>query len=1153
MGDHDSEGTRRGSTVDVAAELAAAGFDDAREIGRGGFGVVYRCVEHSLERTVAVKVLNSDVTADEHARFLREQRVSSRFATHPHVMQVLRADVTATGRPYLVMPFLARGSLRSRIGANGPMPWQEVLSVGVKITGALAVAHAYGMVHRDVNPANILLSEYGEPQLADFGIARIDGAFETGSGVVMGTPAFIAPEVLRGGAPTEAGDVYGLGATLFCLLTGHAAFERQQGESVVAQFVRITSDPIPDLRRSGVPALLCLAIEAAMAGDPAERPATARAFGDRLRNIQFSCGLAVDSMALTDTDSAAPPASEESGVPHTATVPPTKAVPTSGAALSTPLTRYRPPEPSRRPVQRQRLLDTLRRNRSRRLVLIHGPAGFGKSTLAAQWAQSLTSEGIHAAWLSVDHDDDNVVWFLSHVVNAIRRVHPNVAGGLADILAERSDDAVHQVMAALINEIHNQGETIALMVDDWQRVTSPATTAAMEFFLDHGCHHLLVVVTSRNRKGLPLGRMRVRDELVEVDAAALRFDDNETAAFVAGIDGLSLAAEEVGRLRASTEGWAAAVQLASLSLRGRDDPGAYLSQISGRHYAIGEYLMENVIDALEPNMLEFAMRTSIPERICGELAEALADVTGGQELLEEVRQRDLFLRNIDDELQWFRYHALFADFLRRRLVQQHPGLLARLHLRACEWFADHGMITEAVDHALEAGAPARAMRIVQKHAEKFLETSQIATLLGLVAKLPDSLTETNPLLQIQIAWANVALQRLAAATTALDRADAAMAAAPPEDPHNDEIRFQSALVRTAAALLSDRAVRIPQSVLERIREPIRPLQAQAFAVTAMGSALNRCEYQEVHRWHRWVEPYRNRTGGPFAMMYCDCAAGMAASEQLDLASAENCYRTALTLALRTGRQSHATRLASALLGELLYEKGQFVEAEKLLDLGLGTGGGAVEFLLAAYGTGARLAGLRGDLDTAKQRLDEGTELAERVPIPRLTARIVNERIRLGLRLSHAERRALERLAPYTLQPDATAAATAELAHDSAIRLLLAERTSAATEQATDRAEQLIGQISRQHRPRALLRAELLRGCCLSAAGQTFRAAQLLTPALQRCAEQKLVRVVVDAGREMQPVIEKLCATTEPDTQLWHFLRQVAAEFESVPRSPRRGA
>lgn len=214
--------------------------------------------------------------------------------------------------------------------------------------------------------------------------------------------------------------------------------------------------------------------------------------------------------------------------------------------------------------------------------------------------------------------------------------------------------------------------------------------------------------------------MRVRDELVEIDESALRFDEEETATFLTDKERADLAAAEIERLCESTEGWAAALQLASMSLRGRDHPGTYIDQISGRHYAIGEYQMENVVDALEPEMLEFVMRTSVPERVNDDLAEALTGVSHAQDMLEQVRQRDLFLRSVDDDLRWFRYHTLFADFLRDRLIRLHPGLLEELHLTAAQWFTSHDMLispkyTDGIGGSNRSGA-GRADRSVRRTA-----------------------------------------------------------------------------------------------------------------------------------------------------------------------------------------------------------------------------------------------------------------------------------------------------------------------------------------------------------------------------------------------------------------------------------------------------
>src|ERR1700752_3767116 len=293
MADVDLHATQRGLTPDLPAELRGAGFDDVAEIGHGGFGVVYRCVQPMLDRTIAVKVLTSDLDPDNLDRFVREQRAMGRLSGHPNIVQILEVGATGSGRPFIVMPYHAKDSLEALIRKHGPLNWREMLSIGVKLAGALDAAHCVGTLHRDVKPANILLSDYGEPQLTDFGIARITGGFETATGIITGSPAFTAPEVLEGATPTVASDIYSLGATMFCALTGHAAYERRSGEQVVAQFLLIASEPVPDLRAHGLPDGVAAAIEAAMARDPADRPATVAELGEQLREIQRTTGTEV--------------------------------------------------------------------------------------------------------------------------------------------------------------------------------------------------------------------------------------------------------------------------------------------------------------------------------------------------------------------------------------------------------------------------------------------------------------------------------------------------------------------------------------------------------------------------------------------------------------------------------------------------------------------------------------------------------------------------------------------------------------------------------------------------------------------------------------------------------------------------------------------
>ncbi len=256
---------------DLVAELDAAGFSDAHEVGRGGCGVVYRCSQVQFQRVVAVKLLTEEF-ADSRARFVREQQAMGRLTGHPNIVAVFEVGQTPSGHPFLVMPYYQCGSIHQRIHQLGLLPEQEVLQLGVKMAGALESAHGLGILHRDVKPANILVTDYGQPALGDFGIARVSGGFNTAAGTFAGSPAFTAPEVLSGEAPTMASDVYSLGATLFAALTGHAAFERRVGEHVMAHFLRIASEPVPDLRDRGANDDIAEVIGAAMARDPASGP-----------------------------------------------------------------------------------------------------------------------------------------------------------------------------------------------------------------------------------------------------------------------------------------------------------------------------------------------------------------------------------------------------------------------------------------------------------------------------------------------------------------------------------------------------------------------------------------------------------------------------------------------------------------------------------------------------------------------------------------------------------------------------------------------------------------------------------------------------------------------------------------------------------------
>lgn len=463
MAGGDPLATQREDATSLAAELAAVGFEDAEQIGRGGFGLVYRCRQRALDRTIAAKVLTVSLDEENLARFLREQRAMGRLTGHPNIVHVLQVGTTDSGRPYLVMPYYPQDSLDVRIRRQGPLSVDETLRVGVRLAGALDTAHRLGVLHRDVKPANVLLTDYGEPVLTDFGIAHIEGGFETETGAITGSPAFTAPEVLSGERPSVASDIYGLGATLFAALTGHAAFERRQGEQVIAQFLRITTQPVPDLREDGFPDEVSRVVEHAMDADPRRRPSTAAAFGHELQQLQLSRGQRVDEMALVEDSGRLPPGSPGA-------VSPVRRVGNLPADSTTFVGRRREVSAAKKKLT------------TSRAVTLTGIGGVGKTRLALRVAAELQPRYRDGAWLvelGELHDEALLVEVVAEVLDVRTSPGRSLEDAVVDFLASRQ---------------------LLLVLDNCEQIVD-AMARLVDRVLRH-CPQLRILATSREPLGV---------------------------------------------------------------------------------------------------------------------------------------------------------------------------------------------------------------------------------------------------------------------------------------------------------------------------------------------------------------------------------------------------------------------------------------------------------------------------------------------------------------------------------------------------------------------------------------------------------------------------------------------------------------------------
>jgi LuxR family maltose regulon positive regulatory protein len=399
-------------------------------------------------------------------------------------------------------------------------------------------------------------------------------------------------------------------------------------------------------------------------------------------------------------------------------------------------------------VSRARLNDRLSHDGWSRLTLVAAPAGFGKTTQIVDWlATSPVPPAI--AWLSLDAGDDDPVAYWTYLVAALQRAAPTV-GEQARQLLETTRAPIEGVLTSLLNDVGAMPMDVVLVLDDYHLIESPEIHAGMSFLVDHLPPRLHLVIATRIDPPLPLARLRARGGLVELRAADLRFQPDEAAAYLHGSMGLALTDREIEVLDERTEGWIAALQLAGLSLRGRDDVDGFIAGFAGDDRYIVDYLAEEVLQRQPEELQRFLLQTSILARLTGELCDALTRRTDSRAVLHELDRANLFLVPLDDRRRWYRYHHLFADVLRARLLDEMPDQVAVLHRRASEWHAAAGDRSEAIRHALEGGDVDRAGDLIEGSIADMRKGRQEVTLRGWLEALPPDVLRDRPVLGLTL-------------------------------------------------------------------------------------------------------------------------------------------------------------------------------------------------------------------------------------------------------------------------------------------------------------------------------------------------------------------------------------------------------------------
>src|SRR6266568_2148640 len=487
-------------------------------------------------------------------------------------------------------------------------------------------------------------------------------------------------------------------------------------------------------------------------------------------------------------------------------------------------------------VSRPRLIERLNEGLHRNLTLISAPAGFGKTTLVSEW---LAGGSQPVAWLSLDEGENDPARFLTYLIAALQTIAAKIGEGVLGGLQSPQPPPPEAILTTLLNDLTTIKDHFVLVLDDYHVIDAKPIDQVLTFLLNHLPPHMHLVIATREDPQLPLARLRARDRLTELRAVDLRFTPSEAAEFLNQVMGLTLSAQDIAALERRTEGWIAGLQLAAISLQGHEDAAGFITSFTGSHHFVLDYLVEEVLGQQDARVQTFLLRTSILERLCGPLCDAvvLDPSTSGQATLEYLERANLFIIPLDNERRWYRYHHLFADLLRQRLHQSFASSPAdaqshvnELHIRASQWYEDHSLAIEAFHHAVAADDVERAERLIEGKGMPLQFRGAMISVLNWLASLPTTILDARPSLWVTYASAlTMSGQPISSVEEKLQAAEAALQEAEPDDKTRDLVGHIAAIRAMLAVPANQVETIIAQSrrALEYLHPNNLPVRATA--------------------------------------------------------------------------------------------------------------------------------------------------------------------------------------------------------------------------------------------------------------------------------------------------------------------------------------
>jgi len=822
-------------------------------------------------------------------------------------------------------------------------------------------------------------------------------------------------------------------------------------------------------------------------------------------------------------------------------------------------------------VGRPRLSEQLSRGTESALTLVSAPAGFGKTTLLTGWLAVASAEGRSAAWLSLDQPDSDPTRFWTYLIAALQTAAPGVGAGALSLL-QPPQPPIEAVLATLLNDLSALSDDVVLVLDDYHVIDSPDVQAGMSFLLEHLPRQIHLVIASRADPALPLPRLRARGELVEIRAADLRFTPDEAAEYLNQKMGLVLTAEEVSALEGRTEGWIAALQLAALSLQGRDDIAGFIASFAGDDRYIVDYLVEEVLARQPESIRTFLLKTSILSRLTGPLCDAVIGQDGGKAMLDALDRGNLFLVQLDDRRRWYRYQNLFGDVLQAHLEDELPDRVRELHLRASAWYEGNGERSEAIRHALAAEDFARAADLVELAIPAMRMSRQESTLRRWLDALPYEVVRVRPVLSVGYAGALLLVgevdgvdARLRDAERWLDTTtgtsegtDTSSAEMVVVD--HEELRSLPGtieLYRAAQALARGDVpgtVRHAQRALDLApaEDDIRRASPSGLLGLAFWTSG---DLEAAHRAYADCMAGLRRIGYVADTFGCAIALADIRITQGRLGDAIRTYEQALQLAPeQNGSVLRGTADMYVGISELSRERNDLPTATAYLlrSQELGEHKGLPQNRYRWQVAMARIREAEGELGEARDLLDE----AERVyvsdffpnvrPVPALRARVLVRQGAVGEALGWARERGLS--------VDDDLSYLREFEHLTLARVLLAQHTQERAERSLLEATRLLGRLLRAaeqgSRTGRVIEILVLQALAHQVQGDIDAAHASLQGALTLAEPEGYVRVFADEGQPMASLLRAvaLAAHGEDKGIGSHYVRRLLAAINKTEAS-----